>query len=202
MSNEKIFFTSDWHLNEQRIFDFNPFFRPFKSVKEQNETIINNCNALLSKGDHLYHLGDVGMDIEGIEMLDKIKCKKRTLVLGNYDTDDIEKMAILSKHFDYIVSEDNIKINNRPFYLNHYPTNAAKYLQGKDERMFGIVGHIHGLWKVQPTMINVGVDAWHFKPISQDTILFQANAIEHYYDENVFPYTYDKMKMKMKGQDV
>jgi len=41
------YFTSDWHLNEKRIFEFNPFFRPFKSIEEQNETIINNCNEIV-----------------------------------------------------------------------------------------------------------------------------------------------------------
>ncbi len=32
INTRKIWFTSDWQLNEDRIFDFNPFFRQFKSI--------------------------------------------------------------------------------------------------------------------------------------------------------------------------
>ncbi len=35
-------------------------------------------------------------------------------------------------------------------------------------------------------MINVGCDAWHFKPISIDQVMFSKNGIEKYYDINVF----------------
>lgn len=34
----------------------------------------------------------------------------------------------------------------------------------------------------------IGVDAWHFRPISEDQIDFCRTAIEKYYDDNVFPY--------------
>jgi len=53
---------------------------------------------------------------------------------------------------------------------------------------FNIVGHIHGLWKVQPNMVNVGVDAWHFRPVSEQEIRFVYDAMRTgKYDENVFP---------------
>jgi len=52
--------------------------------------------------------------------------------------------------------------------------------------MFNICGHIHGLWKVQRNMINVGVDAWHFIPVSEEQIIFYMNGIKKHYDANVF----------------
>ena len=52
--------------------------------------------------------------------------------------------------------------------------------------MFNIVGHIHSLWKVQRNMVNVSTDIWNFSPVSEDKILFIRNAIENFYDENVF----------------
>ena len=70
-------FTSDWHLNEKRITkDFNPFFRPFSSIREQNELIISNMRKFISPDDELYHLGDVSMDIDGLNLLDEIDCKR------------------------------------------------------------------------------------------------------------------------------
>ena len=54
-----------------------------------------------------------------------------------------------------------------------------------------IVGHIHGLWKVQPNTINVGVDAWNYKPLSTDDIKFVTTAMEKHYDNDVFPLVKD-----------
>jgi calcineurin-like phosphoesterase family protein len=171
-----IYFTSDWHLNESRLFDFNPFFRPFESIEQQNDTIIHNMNFHIGEDDVLYHIGDVAMDIDGVNLLSKIKCKNKYLIIGNYDEPYLDA---LSKYF---VIENNliINLNGKEYVLNHYPSLIK-------EKEFGIVGHIHGLWKVQKNMINVSVDAWHFKPVSENEIAFTLNAINNHYDKNVFP---------------
>ena len=149
-------YTSDWHLNETRITqEFNPFFRPFQSIEEQNNII----------------------DIDGISLLSKLKVKKRILIVGNYDED---KLSELGNHFDDVQISLNTNINNEIYHLNHYPVLA-------DNTKMNIVGHIHGLWKVQPRIINVGVDAWHFQPIDENRITFITNAMRKFYDKNVFP---------------
>jgi calcineurin-like phosphoesterase family protein len=177
------YFTSDWHLNETRITpQFNPFYRPFKSIEEQNEIIISKCNALVGPDDELVHLGDVAIDEAGVRMLDRILCKNRTLIIGNYDDD---KLDLLGKYFKVMHTEAIIDINGIEYYLNHYPANAMREFP----KMMSIVGHIHGLWKVQPNMINVGIDAWNYEPIDENKIGFITTAIEKYYDENVFPLT-------------
>lgn len=185
-----IYFSSDWHLGETRITkEFNPFFRPFKSVEEQNECIINNMNSLIKEGDTLIHLGDVAMTVEDMKLLDNLVCKNRILIEGNYDVDKPEKRKELEKYFDKIVPELKMKINGLKLYLNHYPTKCNM----KSDR-FNICGHIHGLWKVQPNMVNVGIDAWNFLPVSFDDIKFVKNAIENHYDDDVFPLLVDKKK--------
>jgi calcineurin-like phosphoesterase family protein len=173
------FLTSDWHLNETRIGpDFNPFFRPFKSIQEQNETIINNCNAMVGKKDTLIHVGDVSIDAEGVNLLSQINCKNKILIIGNYDED---KLDLLKPHFKEIHETLDIKINKVKYHINHYPNKALP-------NVMNIVGHIHGLWKVQPNMINVGVDAWNYEPLDEKRIQFVTNAIAKYYDNNVFPH--------------
>jgi calcineurin-like phosphoesterase family protein len=171
------YFTSDWHLNETRIGEFNPFFRPFKNVGEQNETIIGNLNRIVQPNDELYHLGDVAMDEKGVRLLDLIRCQNKTLIVGNYDENKVDSLA---KYFKDIKREMNLKIGTIDCYLNHYPVNHVS-------DRFNITGHIHSLWKVKPNMVNVGVDAWHFRPVSEKEILFVHNAIQKkYYDDNVF----------------
>lgn len=177
-----IYFTADWHLGETRLGDlkkgeFNPFFRPFKDTNEQDSYIIQQINQYVKKEDLLYHLGDVLMTNESYDWLDCVRCKNRKLIIGNYDKDRIIE---LSKYFDAIFESSTIDNSGTLFNLVHEPTKAIP-------DMFNIVGHIHGLWKVKRNMVNVGVDAWHYKPVSMEEIKFVKNAVDKgYYDENVF----------------
>jgi len=182
------YFTSDLHLGEDRIGingKPNLFYRPFKSIEEQNFAIIDNLQHLKEE-DELYIIGDVVYDLGYIGMLNKIpKCKKH-LIIGNYDVDII---GDLQEYFHSVQSSDTIKIGNYKVYLNHYPTRCLTNLSSIGGADFAITGHIHGLWKVQKNMINVSTDAWHFKPVSEDEILFCYNAMINYYDKNVFPFS-------------
>ena len=146
--------------------------------------MIARINEVVGEDDELFHLGDVAYTVEGIACMDRIRCKNRTLILGNYDVDDPDKMPLLMKAFNnFVFDESTLKITDDLWiHMNHYPTKARK-------DMFSLVGHIHGLWKVQPNMINVSVDAWHFRPVSLTEILFVKNAMDNHYDKNVFPCT-------------
>lgn len=193
----KKWFTSDWHLGEDRIGingKPNLFYRPFKSVQEQNRTIIDNfLTSGFQDGDELWHLGDVvyewNDEVDDYLSLarDEFPNSKFNLIVGNYDEG---KLDILGKYFDTIQERTNVTLSmGKNAYLNHYPVkckNRIDITQDIDE--ICITGHIHGLWKVQRKMINVGVDAWHFKPVSEDEIIFAMIACEKHYDNNVFPY--------------
>jgi calcineurin-like phosphoesterase family protein len=51
-----IWFTADWHLNHQNILKYSN--RPFSSIGEMNETLINNYNSVVKENDSIYFLGD------------------------------------------------------------------------------------------------------------------------------------------------
>lgn len=191
-----IYFTSDWHLGEKRLGingTPNLFYRPFKSTEENDFTIVNNfLNSGFENGDTLYFLGDLFYEITeyNLHLFRKIKNtfpnSEFTLILGNYDTKD--KIHILVELFgDKIITDKELNFYSQRFYLNHYPVNCIEFIN-ENSGYFGITAHIHSLWKVQRNMINVGVDAWHFKPVSQDELLFCYEAIKNHYDSNVFPY--------------
>ena len=183
-------FTSDWHLGDDRIGvngKPNLFYRPFASIGEQNSQIVANFTKRFKDGDTLYHVGDVVYSgtagswsalhyIRGLYPNSKFK-----LCIGNYDEG---KIAALGDYFDEISPDYAVEISKGNIaYLNHYPTKCRSKM---DLAHFGITGHIHGLWKVSKDMINVSVDAWHFRPVSEDEILFCWNSIQNHYDENVF----------------
>ena len=166
------YFTSDWHLGDDR---FDIFFRPFDSVEEQDSIIIEELLRYVTEDDELFHLGDAVVNKNSISFLRDIPCKRKVLILGNYD---IDKEDVLS-YFDEFYNSLKLTIGDTECFLNHYPVNY-------DPTRFNITGHIHGLWKVRWNMVNVGVDAWHFKPVSEEWIKFQMNGIFNHYDENVF----------------
>ena len=194
------YFTADWHLGDDRIgIDGKPnlFYRPFKSVAEQDHLIIEKFMLSFNDGDTLWHLGDVFYEInkrtEGwLNLLrEAYPHSEFNLVIGNYDED---KLDILKKYFDNVYSECKYWSFSDDFnvYLNHYPIKCKDIFCPDDPYndvfSFALTGHIHGLWKVQQNIINVGVDAWHFKPVSKKEILFCYNAMKKHYDENVFLY--------------
>ena len=182
-----IWFTSDWHLGDDRLGieegKPNVFFRPFSSIEEQNNTIINNCNKYVKEDDILIHLGDVCFNSDYLPLLEKINCRKKILVLGNYDED---KELLLEKYFSKIVSDYEMGTHSYNFYLDHYPLRCKNVLEINNDYNYAITGHIHGAWRFNGKCINVGVDAWNFNPISEKDILFLVNGIENHYDENVF----------------
>lgn len=186
-----IYFTSDWHLGEDRIGingKPNLFYRPFNSIDQQDNTIISNFISKFKDGDTLYHLGDVLInDIYcGEKYLKLLKFlypnSEFNLILGNYDVDHVD---ILSKYFN-VRNDATLDLSFGLCYLNHYPTKTLNDLQ---DAQLGITGHIHSLWKVQKELINVGVDAWNYMPVSIDEIEFCYNAMQNHYDNDVFVYT-------------
>ena len=63
----------------------------------------------MSIEDTLYHLGDVSIDLEGLQLLDNIKCQNRYLILGNYDYSLENK---LGNYFEILGHEYELNIKD------------------------------------------------------------------------------------------
>ena len=175
------YFTSDLHFDDDRL---NLFGRDilFKTKEEVDNHIIENWNKLVTKDDYVIVIGDVALSKAGLDKM-KLCNGRKILIKGNYDEATTAKFdvsdALLEQYFEYVASDGFIGVKGESCYMNHYPVN------GRPD-FFNIVGHIHGLWKVQRNMINVGTDANHFTPVSEDQIAFSINGIKKFYDQNVF----------------
>lgn len=166
-----IYFTSDTHFNQQRTLELSK--RPFETLEEMNTTLINNWNKTVKPEDTVYHLGDFG-DITYREHLNG----RVILLTGNYELKDYT-YSELNSYFDIIEKPTTITIDNHEFYLVHEPIDQHPH-------KFNLFGHIHKLQMVKRNGLNVGTDCHNFTPISLDDVLWYKNAIDNFYDENVF----------------
>lgn len=177
----KTWLTADLHLGEDR---FEIMQRPFKNRLEHNETILYRHNEVVAKNDWVYVIGDAVYqkveDPEGMmQWFDRLNGRK-ILIRGNHDRPFSDEQ--FSKYFEQIVPEGQgveMEFGGIPCYLTHYPT------CGRSDR-FNLVGHIHGAFKFQLNMLNVGVDAHHFRPVDSDQVAFYYKAITEYYDADVW----------------
>ena len=177
----KIWLTSDLHFGHDREFIWGP--RGFKNVNEMNEAIIKNWNAVVAPEDEAYVLGDLmlGDNEAGIKMIKQLKGTIH-IVLGNHDTKTRVEMYQECHNVADVQYATVIKFKGYSFYLSHYPTITSNL-----EKEFGkhclinLFGHIHSGPNADPNgvdqnltlhqnQMDVGIDAWNYKPISLDFI--------------------------------
>lgn len=172
-----IWFTSDQHFGDTRI-DF--FVRNSKTPEQNIEELIENYNKLVAPSDTVYVIGDVTW--KGIKDEDKFQDHikrlngSKHLILGNHDKLSIE---VYKECFESINYAYKLIHNDCQYYLVHHPKDGRK-------DMFNLVGHVHGCWRIQRNMINVGVDVWNFRPVSINQIEKERMKIAKVFDENIF----------------
>lgn len=183
--------TADWHFGESR---FDLMCRPFNSTTEHDEAIIANHNRLVDPGDVVLCVGDV-TNKETPEKLSSVSQLhgRKLLVRGNHDEPHSD--ADLSKHFDLVIADgDGIDFMYAgiSLFATHYPT------QGKLDH-FNIVGHVHGAWRFQLNMLNVGVDNFGFAPCAIERVPGFIDAITHTFDRDVWA-AYEDVNANFRGK--
>lgn len=100
MSNT--WFISDTHFGHANILTFKDNegkpIRPFISVEDMDETMVENWNSLIKPKDRVYHLGDVVMNRRCLAILERLNGRK-VLIKGNHD---IFKLKDYTPYFEDI----------------------------------------------------------------------------------------------------
>lgn len=174
-----VFFTSDTHFNHANILKFCE--RPFKTIDEMNEVLIDNWNKVVKEDDIVFHLGDFCFGGPQLwnKFLERLNGKKY-LILGNHDMqyvsrDSFQKYTI--RFFEDVAPQMNILIDDWHLYLNHYPYLAFGAAWNPNRKVGQVFGHVHyykgskGLDTARmkhlfPTQIDVGVDNHNYTPVS------------------------------------
>jgi calcineurin-like phosphoesterase family protein len=168
-----IFFYSDPHFGDQNLIDGK--YRPFKSVKEMNDCLINNYKKIVKEEDLVIWLGDCvfGNEWEQVCSLPG----KRILIKGNHDR-NLKKLSKLK--FLFMKDEDVMIIDNKTCRLSHYPYSdnykgvVRKFLE-RNQEDFLIHGHTHQGRKMIDNQIHVGVDSWNYCPVPLNSIKYLIN---------------------------
>lgn len=169
---ERTFFTSDTHFYHESIIKF--CNRPFDSVEDMNEKLIENWNSVVGKKDSVFHLGDFcfGGANKWNEMIDRLN-GKIYLILGNHDMQNYNKKSL--EKFKQVETQMIINIQKQKIILNHYPFLCYPGSYNNDLQFFG---HVHTckngstgvdtprLEHLLKTQYDVGVDNNDYKPVN------------------------------------
>lgn len=160
MSN--IFLISDTHFGHKNILKFkrndgNPL-RPFSSVEEMDETLIENWNKVVKTQDKIYHLGDVTMS-NNLKFISKLNGHKR-LVRGNHDKASIKEYI---KYFEEIYG---VRQWENRFIMSHIPLHSDSLGRWK----YNVHGHLHANNVPDERYINVSVEQINYTPIALEEL--------------------------------
>jgi calcineurin-like phosphoesterase family protein len=159
-----ILFTADFHFGHGNMIDYCD--RPFLSVQAMDYQLIELYNRVVKPKDTVYILGDFSMfgTQSRYDYVSSIVRKlegDKHLILGNHDAFRpfvYVNMGFLSVH-------TFLHLELLDLYLVHDPAVANV----KRDKIW-LHGHMHKLWKKQGNLINVGVDAWNYMPVTLDEI--------------------------------
>lgn len=135
---------------------------------EHDQQIIDNWNRVVTNGDKVYVLGDIGRI--GSNRDNEYLCKcisvlkgKKILVLGNHDQElkDIRLRQLFVEIYDYKEIIDNFDGRTYKAMLSHYP--ILFYNQQHKPNTVHLYGHVHmsDEWAIYKECLNRVND--HFK---------------------------------------
>ena len=183
-------FTSDLHLGHTNIIEYCD--RPFQSVGEMNAALIARWNEAVAADDEVWVLGDVAMGRmdETLPLVGELAGRK-TLLTGNHDRcwnpkgrdrDTVSEWRgrYYRAGFERIVDGCiDVGLGDRDVRACHFPYRGDsqghdRYLEHRpvdDGATWLLHGHVHESWRVAERMINVGVDAWDFRPVGEQALI-------------------------------
>lgn len=182
------FRTADLHVSHHNIIEYAG--RPYTSIEEMNEALIDNWNAVVKPGDRVTIHGDLvmGRIAESLPMVARLNGDK-VLILGNHDrpwpgnseksrrgwAEQYEAVGLRLIALDWfdeeIKSGLKVRSSHFPYVGDSHDTDRFTDHRPPDKGDWLLHGHVHEAWKVRGRMINVGVDVWDYTPVHIDTLV-------------------------------
>ncbi len=176
--NSRTWFVSDLHFDHEHVLDFQNN-RPWASLEEMNEALIESINNYVRRDDTLVHLGDFsfGGRHSVLKFGGQLKVLRKYAIVGNHDH---------PKHLNQVFSEVDFYAEcgygARKFILCHYP---ILHWNARRHGSIHLHGHTHGAvhdwWRKKfpkARILDVGIDnlsrndiLGEFRPIHIDEVI-------------------------------
>lgn len=158
-----IFFTSDTHFGHANIIKY--CGRPFTTVEEMDETIIERWNSRVKPKDVVYHLGDFMLCNKKYDHFLNRLNGKVILIRGNHDHHFKN-----NNFYGFAEVHDMLFLDKLTpqFFICHY---AMRVWPNRHRGSINLYGHSHGMLLFQENSWDVGVDNNDFYPLSVEEIL-------------------------------
>lgn len=158
-------FTADFHLGHTNIIRY--CNRPFATVEEMDQAILEHLNESVKPNDVIYFLGDfcMGSQERILAYRRRIRCRKIFAVTGNHD----KQARRLNEEFSWLDKLAEVSIHGQPIVLCHY---ALRVWNRSHRGSWHLYGHSHGHLPEAPNSLSmdVGVDTHSFHPWHYDEI--------------------------------
>ena len=157
--SKNIFFISDTHFGHANMLTFMNYdgtrMRPFNSVEEVDELMIENWNKMVKPTDKVYHLGDCFYKSSNPDQIMSRLNGQKVLCRGNHDRREAQWYL---KYFKDVRSTFHIDGN---YLLGHFPIHPDS--KGRFVRQ--LHGHIHNQLVMRtvwyPTGNGIEPDPWY-----------------------------------------
>ncbi len=159
-----VWFTADTHFGHRRMAEV---WRPFPSIDEMDEALIEAWNGCVKRGDTVYHLGDFSFR----NRIDTEKIIRRLagdihVIRGNHDKTLDRVKGMFASYRSY----HELKVGSQRVVLFHFPIESWHQVH---RGAWHLHGHCHGNLPDDglKARMDVGVDThalrpWHFDEIA------------------------------------
>ena len=167
---------SDHHLYHNNILKFCAEQRPFDTVEEMNEVIIERHNALVKPNDHVWFFGDVVFGDANSNLAERLEIVNRMngikhLLGGNHD----KLRAVMTEYLKYFVSIESYReFGHNKDICSHYPVHTQ---QLEERYKFNVHGHLHDIVLDDPRYINICLDNRDLYPTNWEQVYAEYKAI-------------------------
>lgn len=160
----EVFVISDTHFGHSATFDTfkrkcGAPLRPFKSLEDMHNTMIENWNRAVGEDDLVIHLGDVAFSGQAYDSILPQLNGRKYLVRGNHDRFSEGRYR---RHFKRVLG---CYVRDRHIFTHIpiHPNCTARWVQN-------IHGHLHGNTLPDPFYFNACVEQINYTPVNFEEI--------------------------------
>ena len=180
------FFTADLHLGHANIIGFCD--RPFASVEAMDAALLAGWTDTVGDDDEIWVLGDLAMGriAETLPPVAALPGRKH-LVPGNHDrcwrgnrrVRPQDEQMYVDVGFEIHPGSVEFQLEEHSVVASHFPIAGDsraedRFVDHRPDAPAGgwlLHGHVHEKWQINGRQINVGVDVWGFRPVSETMLL-------------------------------